>query len=100
MYWSARQKQFLGGNPLMTWPLRAELDGDTTGLVDRLCTVALEGLPRMYRPDSDEFTFTRARSANGQLELRGTSTRYAAIVALGAHWLPDDKQRHVLGGKN
>ncbi|GIJ44577.1 hypothetical protein Val02_14630 [Virgisporangium aliadipatigenens] len=84
----------------MTWPLRAELDGDNTRLVDRLCTVALEGLPRMYRPDSDEFAFTRARSTSGELELRGTSTRYAAIVALGAQWLPEEKQRAVLGGMN
>jgi hypothetical protein len=63
----------------------------------------------MYRADTDEFAFTRAASANTAgpvvpgdvnppLELRRTSIRYAAIVALGAHWLSDQQQRAILGG--
>jgi hypothetical protein len=53
----------------------------------------------MYRADSDEFVFTRAAAdATAAPRQRGTSARYAAIVALGAHWLGADQQRHVLGG--
>jgi hypothetical protein len=53
----------------------------------------------MYRADSDEFCFTRAQGSTGSgLELRGTSLRYAAIVALGARFLDEDGQRQVLSG--
>jgi hypothetical protein len=53
----------------------------------------------MYRDSSDEFAFTRAAAtAGGPLELHGTSLRYAAIVALGAHLLPPELQPAVLGG--
>jgi len=78
---------------------RVPLDADAAELVDRLCALALDGLPAMYRADSDEFVFTRAAAgATTRPEQRGTSTRYAAIVALGAHWLGVDQQRQVLGG--
>jgi hypothetical protein len=94
---------------------RVPLDADAAELVDRLCALALDGLPAMYRADSDEFVFTRAfgrpgprssalrpaqatAGATARPEQRGTSTRYAAIVALGAHWLGPDQQRQVLGG--
>jgi hypothetical protein len=85
----------------------AGTDSDTAELIDRLLSIALRGLPTMYRPETDEFAFTRARrdavsdpggTADLETELRGTSLRYAAIVALGAHWLPDRDQRSVLGG--
>lgn len=50
----------------------------------------------------DTFVFTRAaRTAPDgtvTLENRGTSTRYAAITALGARFLPTERQRAVLGG--
>jgi hypothetical protein len=78
---------------------RVPLDADAAELVDRLCALALDGLPAMYRADSDEFVFTRtAPGATAVPGQRGTSTRYAAIVALGAHWLGVDQQRQVLGG--
>jgi hypothetical protein len=78
--------------------LRADLDPDATALVHRLYTLALRGLPTMYRGGTDEFAFTRAARGDGGTALRGTSTRYAAIVALGARRLPVDAQRAVLGG--
>jgi hypothetical protein len=62
-----------------------------------LCALAVRGLPKMYRPEAGEFGFTRARDS-GAVELRGTSTRYTAIVALGAYWLDEPEQRAVLGG--
>jgi hypothetical protein len=78
---------------------RVPLDADAAELVDRLCALALDGLPAMYRADTDEFVFTRAAGdATATPQQRGTSTRYAAIVALGAHWLGADQQRQVLGG--
>lgn len=75
----------------------AGLDPGSRALVQRLLAVAVRGLPLMYRPDTAEFAFTR-RGA-GTPELRGTSNRYAAIVALGAHFLPESEQRAVLGGR-
>jgi hypothetical protein len=78
---------------------RVPLDTDAAELVDRLCALALDGLPAMYRADSDEFVFTRAAAGpTAEPQQRGTSTRYAAIVALGAHWLTAPQQRQVLGG--
>jgi hypothetical protein len=56
----------------------------------------------MYRPDSDEFAFTRIAGRaqdGGEPTLRGASTRYAAIVALGAHFLPEAQQTEVMGGR-
>ncbi|MEU3454301.1 hypothetical protein ABZ671_11965 [Micromonospora sp. NPDC006766] len=89
----------------MTTPRHARLAAADSGageLVTRLLDVAMRGLPTMYRQDTDEFAFTRAAvggSGDGtSTELRGVSTRYAAIVALGALWLTDSAQRTVLSG--
>lgn len=79
---------------------RGILTPDTAGLVDRLLHVAMRGLPTMYRPDTDEFVFTRAAGSDGRVESRGTSTRYAAIVALGAGLLAEPEQRRVLRGRS
>ncbi|GAA1789050.1 hypothetical protein [Planosporangium flavigriseum] len=58
----------------------------------------------MYRPETDEFAFTRAAASTDRdgtiTELRGVSIRYAAIVALGAQWLDNATQRQVLSGRN
>ncbi|HEY3481275.1 MAG TPA: hypothetical protein VGL02_20470, partial [Streptomyces sp.] len=71
-------------------------------LAQRLLAVAEAGLPAMYRKDDDTFVFTRAARSQGRgrwtLEDRGTSTRYAAITALGVRLLPEERQRAVLGG--
>jgi hypothetical protein len=77
------------------------LDPGSAALVERLLDVAVRGLARMYRPNTDEFAFTRTVNSAGDdaLGLRGTSMRYAAIVALGAHFLPEAQQRQVLGGR-
>lgn len=81
------------------------LDGPNIELTNRLLSIASRGLPKMYRPESDEFAFTRAFTTNNTptdrsvtAELRGRSLRYAAIVALGVHWLPAGQQPAVLGG--
>ena len=71
-------------------------------LATRLLAVAEAGLPAMYRPEDDTFAFTmvgtRAADGGWRLARRGTSTRYAAITALGAQYLPEGRQRAVLGG--
>jgi hypothetical protein len=88
-------------------------------LAERLLAIAEAGLPAMYLPDQDTFVFTRAVPSGSvpsgavpsaaepvegasatawTLEQRGTSTRYAAITALGVRFLPADRQRAVLGG--
>jgi hypothetical protein len=71
-------------------------------LAQRLLTVAESGLPAMLLPGGENFAFTMAGQAAPEgtwsLERRGTSARYAAITALGARFLPEDRQRAVLGG--
>ncbi|MEW2114221.1 hypothetical protein AB0945_03330 [Streptomyces sp. NPDC005474] len=71
-------------------------------LAQRLLAVAESGLPAMLLPGGEAFVFTVAgrQAADGSwtLERRGTSTRYAAITVLGARFLPEDRQRAVLGG--
>ncbi|WP_034088276.1 hypothetical protein [Streptacidiphilus albus] len=71
-------------------------------LATRLLAVAEAGLPAMYRPEDEAFAFTlagsRAPDGSWRLERRGTSTRYAAITVLGARYLPEPRQRAVLGG--
>jgi hypothetical protein len=79
--------------------LRAEVSTDATSLVDRLLALALRGLPQMYRRGEEEFVFTRAATGSGPVESRGTSTRYAAIVCLGAQFLDEPRQREVFGGR-
>ncbi|MGW1589863.1 hypothetical protein [Streptomyces sp. NPDC002386] len=73
-------------------------------LAQRLLTVAESGLPSMLLPGKEAFAFTMAghRSPDGSwtLERRGTSTRYAAITALGVRFLPEERQRTVLGGRS
>ncbi|MFC1411677.1 hypothetical protein ACEZCY_20690 [Streptacidiphilus sp. N1-12] len=91
----------------------ADEDPALHALAERLLGVAEAGLPAMYLAEADTFAFTRAQAAadsaaagsaavgnnaSGGLELRGTSTRYAAITALGARFLPLERQRAVLGG--
>ncbi|MFG3200939.1 hypothetical protein [Streptomyces sp. NPDC048192] len=72
-------------------------------LAQRLLSVAESGLPSMLLPGSEAFAFTMAgrRAPDGSwvLQRRGTSIRYAAITALGARFLPEDRQRAVLGGR-
>ncbi|MFD9096989.1 hypothetical protein [Streptomyces collinus] len=72
-------------------------------LAQRLLSVAESGLPAMLLPGGEAFVFTmaghKAPDGSWTLERRGTSTRYAAITALGARFLPEDRQRAVLGGR-
>ncbi|MFE8949737.1 hypothetical protein [Streptomyces sp. NPDC007856] len=69
----------------------------------RLLAVAESGLPSMLLPGGEAFAFTmagrEAPDGSWTLERRGTSTRYAAITALGARFLPEDRQCAVLGGR-
>lgn len=85
------------GPDVITTPRLAALDGAARLLVQRLLAVAVDGLPLMRTDHPAEFVFTRAGRPTPQP--RGTSYRYAAIVALGAHFLPDTDQRSVLGGR-
>ncbi|MFJ3905524.1 hypothetical protein [Streptomyces sp. NPDC090025] len=83
----------------------AAADRPLHDLAARLLDVAERGLPRMLLADGTGFVFTRATAADRPsadggwpLEQRGFSVRYAAITALGARFLPLDRQRAVLGG--
>ncbi|MEV7442644.1 hypothetical protein AB0O22_16040 [Streptomyces sp. NPDC091204] len=73
-------------------------------LAERLLALAEAGLPAMYLPGAETFVFTRAGTVSPdgtrRLEQRGTSTRYAAITALGARFLPEDRQRALFGGRS
>lgn len=81
----------------------AHEDPSLHALAERLLALAEAGLPAMYLPEAETFVFTRAGviSTEGTpvLEQRGTSTRYAAITALGARFLPEDRQRPLFGGR-
>ena len=72
-------------------------------LAQRLLAVAESGLPSMLLPGGEAFAFTMAGrqrpDGSWALERRGTSTRYAAITALGVRFLPEDRQRAALGGR-
>ncbi|MFI8304461.1 hypothetical protein ACIF80_13560 [Streptomyces sp. NPDC085927] len=65
--------------------------------------MAESGLPSMLLPGKEAFAFTmagtKAPDGSWSLEQRGTSTRYAAITALGVRHLPEDRQRVVLAGR-
>jgi len=78
------------------------LDTQTKTLTERLLRLSVNGLPKMYREDTDEFAFTRAfigEPGNLTAQLRGSSLRYGAIVALGAYFLPEPEQKTVLAGR-
>ncbi|MEU5878058.1 hypothetical protein [Spirillospora sp. NPDC047279] len=83
--------------------LLGEADPEARDVITGLIDDAVRGLPRMRpgralpgrRGADGGFVFTlRGRQA----EPAGTSLRYAAIVALGAHLLPEPGQRAALGG--
>ncbi|MEU9391028.1 hypothetical protein AB0D86_13610 [Streptomyces sp. NPDC048324] len=78
-------------------------DPPLLALARRLLAVAESGLPSMLLPGGEAFVFTmaghQAPDGSWTLERRGTSTRYAAITVLGARFLPEDRQRAVLGGR-
>jgi hypothetical protein len=84
----------------MSWPDSPRLealaitDPPARELAERLLGTAKRGLPNMYRKESEAFAFTRV----GTNVLRGTSHRYAAMVALGARFLSDDDQSAALSG--
>ncbi len=90
--------------PTTPRPRIDSLGADNGALVERLLDLAVRGLPAMYRPSTDELAFTRTAATSDpsgtSLQLRGTSLRYAAIVALGAHFLPEPAQRQMLHGRN
>ncbi|WP_328928392.1 hypothetical protein OG429_30145 [Streptomyces sp. NBC_00190] len=80
----------------------AREDLSAHALAERLLALAEAGLPAMYLPGAENFVFTLVGTAapdgTRRLEPRGTSTRYAAITALGARFLPEDRQRALFGG--
>lgn len=84
-----------------TTRLGALADEDAS-LAERLLALAEAGLPEMYLRGAETFVFTRvgtvAPDGTRRVERRGTSTRYAAITALGARYLPKDRQRALFGG--
>lgn len=81
----------------------AHEDAPLHALAERLLALAEAGLPAMYLPDAETLVFTLAGQASPdsgrRVEQRGTSTRYAAITALGARFLPEERQRALFGGR-
>ena len=68
--------------------------------VEALVTLAVQGLPASFIPETAEFaqTVRAMRTATGvELVREGTSLRYAAIVALGLARLTTPEQASVLG---
>ncbi|WP_328303045.1 hypothetical protein OG389_34665 [Streptomyces sp. NBC_00435] len=82
----------------------AHEDPSSHALAERLLVLAEAGLPQMYLPEAETFVFTRvgtvAPNGTRRVERRGTSTRYAAITALGARFLPEERQRAVFDGRS
>ncbi|OKK22588.1 hypothetical protein AMK16_05695 [Streptomyces sp. CB00455] len=78
-------------------------DEPLQALARRLLELAEAGLPAMYLPEEETFLFTRVGTVSPEgvrgLASRGTSTRYAAITALGARFLPQERQRTLFGGR-
>lgn len=79
-------------------------DPSLHALAERLLALAEAGLPEMYVPGAETFVFTRvgtvASNGTRRVERRGTSTRYAAITALGARFLPEERQRALFDGRS
>lgn len=66
-------------------------------LVVELCDIALQSLPRMYRPSEGLFAF-RVRRHGGSFALEGSSRRYTAIVLIGLAGQTDQNRRRALAG--
>jgi hypothetical protein len=79
----------------------AALDQGAAELVEQLLTMSVAILPQMIRAGDFAFRLDGSRiDGSWQLTPAGTSSRYAAIAALGLMRLPDHVQRAVLGGNN
>lgn len=68
-------------------------------LVPRLRTLALRGLPRMFRPEDGLFAF-RVRRVAGTTLVEGTSLRYTAIVLIGLAGEDEDDAASALAGRS
>lgn len=67
--------------------------------IERLLEVARNGLPQMLSDGGFAQTLRGIQSRSGLvLQLEGTNLRYSAIVALGAAYLDEARQRDILGG--
>lgn len=67
-------------------------------LVDRVTTVAIEGLQQCYLAPRHRIAFTCRGLASGRIERIGESVRYGAIVVLGAAYLDEEIQRSLFCG--
>ncbi len=76
----------------------AEVDSSLGKLIRQMLEISRTSLPEMFRRNEKCFAFTRIKNASGQLQLRGESSRYGAIVLLGARWLDEESQRSILCG--
>ena len=65
--------------------------------IDRLRSLALCGLKRMYCRDQGLFAFRARRDSNGALILEGSSPRYTAIALIGLASEQPDVSVEVLG---
>lgn len=67
----------------------ADAQFDTCAWIPRLRSLALRGLPAMYRPRDHRFVFRLRRDGDTTIQ-RGVSRRYTAIALIGlAHEKPD-----------
>lgn len=69
----------MGNTPDVPRDLEAD---ELTQLIKRLRSLALQGLPRMYRPDERLFAFS-VRRVRDELVPEGVSHRYTAIALIG-----------------
>ena len=60
--------------------------------VDRLVSMAIDGLESMYRKDRRAFAFTQRQMPDGGLRLEGESVRYGAIALPGIALLDERTQ--------
>ena len=72
----------------------------TESAIQRMVNLSVRALPTMYSQEHEIFGFTRRRGADGEAHLAGKSTRYSAIVLLGALFLSENAQRQVCCGQS
>jgi hypothetical protein len=96
---AARNTGAFDGAPAARARLEAVAAGDAgvRGLIGRLWSISVRGLPLMYRDDERQFAFTRRRAQDGT-RLEGVSPRYGAIVLLGSQGLVESEQRSLFAG--
>ncbi|MCH8822880.1 MAG: hypothetical protein IH984_05155 [Planctomycetes bacterium] len=67
--------------------------------LNRVTSIALAGLQKMYCKKTHRFAFTLRKSEIDKLCCIGESMRYGAIVVIGARYLPENLQQDLFAGE-